>query len=174
MTSSNQFDLVKGSAKFDLVVAGKTKLPPGSSDWKTYTPTPSTGAFGGSNVLFRYRITGTTLQIIGQFTSVSGTAGSGNYSFSLPTGCVAGRATHPACGSGYIQGGTNTYAAIIEMTNTATFLFRLIPVTSVTNTLPVWGSSSAADVVLDSALVFGGMNATIELSPTCAAVVSNA
>lgn len=173
MTSSNQHEFSKRYAKIDHLVTNKISLANGTTDWQTYTPTLSTGAFGGTNFLFRYRIVGTTLNILGAFTSVSGTAGSGNYSFSLPPGCVAGRPTHPVCGSGRVESPSQQYPALIEMTNTTTFLFRLVDVTAAIGAaVPVWGSTSTG-VGLGAALVFGGLSATIELSPTCAAVVGN-
>lgn len=173
MTSVNQYELYKRSARIDNLSVRNLSLPSGESDWKTYTPTLSTGAFGGTNFLFRYRIVGTTLHILGAFTSVSGTAGSGNYSFSLPTGCIAGRPTHPVCGSGRVESPSQQYPALIEMTNTTTFLFRLVDVTALIGAaVPVWGSTSTG-VGLGAALVFGGLSATIELSPSCPAVVGN-
>lgn len=167
MTSSNQnSDYVSALSCGSLTVREPIKIAQGVSEWRTFTPVLSTGALGtGGSTIARYRIIGQTLELHFIHSQVGGgTTGSGIYTLSLPTGCVA---LWPAgsCGSGYIYGSSVQVPVIPELTSTTGLIFFIIDTAA--TTLAAWNSGSNANILLGvgTALTVS-FTARIPLNPT--------
>jgi len=100
------------------------------TDAQTYTPTLSTGAFGTNTNYFTWQRIGDSVRIIGRIAQTgAGTAGSGNYLLSLPTGLTIDTAKitpavnfyNTSVGSAAIAGTTltNSLGTVFAATSTS-------------------------------------------------------
>lgn len=177
-TATNNFDKTIKSLKVTGTLhAEKLKV---SGGWKKFVPTIGNGAvFGtGPNLLsneWRYMIENNTLHVKGELfkaaTTVGQAAGTGIYTFTLPTGCT-GRSAHndavnpsTAIGSVLIVGATKTGIGSVVYTPATNTVYAYVLSDSVAATQ--WGSGSDAEWKMDCAGALSvGFSYRIELLET--------
>lgn len=151
MTSSNQHENVSRSSRVDRLSVGKLVL---DSEWRTYTPTLSTGAWGSTTTnRWSYKISGRTLSVKGTVQSAGGgTTGSGTYYFTLPTGCVG--ATFGVSGACTLVGLNKQFQGTIgqESGKLSQFYFSVVDPVSLTSTNITWGAGSDSEIRLNAVL----------------------
>lgn len=159
MTSSNQHENVSRSSRVDRLSVGKLVL---DSEWRTYTPTLTQGAFGTTTTnRWTYRVIGRTLSVKATVVQTgAGTVGVGAYQFSLPTGCVAA-ATNRACGVANISSGSTAYSGFCgtDPSFPNHILIALVDPTAASAILSTWGSTIA-----DTTIRLSGTSVTLYLT----------
>jgi hypothetical protein len=168
MSSSNQFDCVFRNVRADRLAVGKVIA---DQDWKSYTPTLSTGAWGTTTINYwRYKVVGRTLSIRGTVSqTIGGTLGSGIYYLSFPPGCVA-PVFHFATGTAVITGSSKSYmgACIIPPGPQTTFGLLFDNPLSATPALEAWSSTSDGQIVLSAGLMSLSVALEVELHSSSA------
>lgn len=116
------------------VVVGPGTITQGAavSEWVSYTPTLNVGAFGTSTMAVNYRRVGSAMEMLFEVVQTgAGTAGSGAYTFNMPTGLTIDTAKllgTNIIGKGYITSGATEYAnSLAYASSTTRFGFYINP-----------------------------------------------
>jgi hypothetical protein len=152
------------------VVVGPGIQPQGAivGEWQSYTPTLSTGVFGVTNLnMARWRRVGSSMELVWRVSQTSaGTAGSGTYTFTIPSGhtidtsvvIVTGTTVSTDLGRGrFLVGSDNRLASVGAFSTTQLFC----ELQGSTTTAVAWSSSNGS---LSNATLRFWIHATIPIA----------
>ncbi len=188
-TAVNVYDLDKKKAHIGTLHVDNLKTGKEWQQWPVINFATGNTIGTGANLKtseFRYKIDGLTLHMQGRLVisggATTGSASASAYVLALPTGCVARAPTSSVAnqviwgvGTFYLLANATPLVGTISVDPDSThnyLAFHGIP-NGTDVVVTQWGHAAGADYRLTSAngLTFG-FSATVELSPTCAAVLA--
>lgn len=163
----NAKSLKVGTLKTDRLTVGR--------EWITFVPALANHSLHASATsTWKYRIVGTTLHVRGYVTQAgNGTHANAAYTWIIPTGCLIRSYTQDyACGTAMIVGGTTQVQGVVTANDAYSVIVK-IPTSA--STLGTYGVEAATpvDIRFNTNPLTVGMNFTVELDPTCAALAGN-